>query len=197
MLTSLSSAETWLRGIFLALGGMAGVAKILEWVMSGPKIKCFWEADVVGDVVGTTADGAAKVLGTHIMVLVDAVNVRMKPISITGWNLEVRTKSGTYVAEKLMIPDGFSVTMANGKQNVTDFAKARLYEKTLEEPLLYGKTVRGWLRFAIPNVAAGEINDEITYIFVLRDAFGGNHRIKCKRQNRGSHEMFFSGAGMG
>ncbi len=190
-------AWTWTVRAFWTIGGFAGVTKIFEWFTNKPKIKGFWEADVVGNM--HLLDG--KIIGAHIMLLVDLVNVRMRPVSIRSWNLEIKTEKGeVYKAKKEPITPGFKLKLADGSFYPADFSKSILYQKTIDEPLVYGKTVRGWLRFTALNINPPDLDKNVTYILIGNDAFGKIHKIKIKRtyfSKTSSDPAYYPGAGMG
>jgi len=169
------------------------MTKIWEWFADKPKLKIFWEHDTIGDWILPNGEVRA-----HIMLLVDVVNVRMRPVTIRSWNLEIKTAQGkTYKANKEIISPGFRLTMADGKAHPADFSKSVLYQKTFDDPLVYGKTVRGWLRFSIPQATRMDLESDLTYVFVAHDAFGKIHKLKCSRKYAQKDiGLYYHGAGM-
>ena len=169
------------------------MTKIIEWLTDRPKLKIFWMCEVRGNE--STADG--KFVGTHLILLVDVVNVRLKPVAVRTWDLEVEIPGRDKIrAIRRFIPVGFTLDLKDGSRYPADFSKASLDERTFGEPLQYGKFARGWLRFTIPGISVEQFDAVNEYLLTAKDAFGNAHRMKCSRENVGTGKIFFRGAGM-
>lgn len=63
-----------------ALGGFAGLTKIMEWIFSGPKLVGEVRQLIVGNV-----ERSGTRIGTHVMMHMYLVNKRINPISLKAF----------------------------------------------------------------------------------------------------------------
>jgi hypothetical protein len=187
----IDAAWTTIKAAFLGLGGIAGIMKIYDLLTSGAKLKTFWLKDISTDM--NRDDGT--LIGTLLLILIDVVNLRQHPVCIRNWDLELHSEGRKFIASRWYIPPGFKTPAAIG---ATDISKEQLTEKSFHNPIEYGKAMRGWLAFWLPEVKNESFSkSEFHYVFIIEDAFGKIHKVKCERPkpvpDKGT--AFYVGAG--
>jgi hypothetical protein len=185
---------TWttIKAAFLGLGGFAGIMKIYEWFTSGPKLKTFWLRDIFSDMNGDNGN----FIGALLLILIDVVNLRQHAVCIRNWDLEIHFKHGEIVkAKRWYIPPGLRTPASVGE---ADISKERLAEKSFHNPVEYGKSMRGWLAFWLPDVKNESFSkSEFDYVFIIEDVFGTIHKVKSHRPKPtvDKGKSFYEGAG--
>lgn len=179
-----------IQGIFLALGGFAGVSKIFEWLFRGPRII----GEVEQRALGTMHDlKSQEFKGTLMVVQYYLVNTRVQPTTIRGMKIEARLSSGEWIqAEQYAIPSDFSLPNVQ-----VDFKSADLYERIGTELLEYGKGVRGWILLQFAGIEQVKLQKS-TLRTELTDAFGKKHTLHDKYKPTARPVLgYYPGAGIG
>lgn len=78
---------TWIVRVFIGLGGLAGINKIYEWLLRGPKIVGEIQSTIIGSLV-RTSDNAE--VGGHVLALIYLVNKRINPATIKNFELSAK-----------------------------------------------------------------------------------------------------------
>jgi hypothetical protein len=191
---SLATLWTAIKTLVAGLGGLAGIKMIFDFLTRGPKFKSFWIRDWSCDLENIDT---GEFLGTLLLSMIDVVNVRQHPVCIRNWDLEIHSrgsKGKIIMGQRWYIPQNFKIPTPSGE---IDISKERLTEKTFNNPIEYGKIMRGWMGFSFPNLKQNELPADRYYVFIAEDVFGNRHRIKCKRPHveKGDGDVYIEGSG--
>jgi hypothetical protein len=163
------------------------VTKIIEWLISGPKLTGGIEQVVTGTISSSASN---SYLGAHVMLNVYVVNRRIKPTTVKGFEVFARINGEWKRAELTVIPEGFKLS-----DIAVEFSKSRLYDKVGLELLQYGKGVHGWLRMTF----LGEPVEQVRladWRVELTDAFDKKHIIKQRYRPGTGGAVYFPDSGI-
>jgi hypothetical protein len=186
----IETVQYWLVRIFIGLGGIAGMSKIIEWLTRGPKIIGEVENRIFGDE--RKADGT--LVGANLLLQLYLVNKRISPVTVRGFAVSLKPPNGKWTSGSMYsIPNGFKFPVP--AVPTIDFASARLYDKVGTDVLEYGKGIRGWLRIVFPGIE-NEVLRKSDIKIEVRDAFNNVHIIKAKFIPGRASIGYFPGAGI-
>jgi hypothetical protein len=177
----------------LRWGGVAGVTKILDLFFNRPKII----GEIETYVIGSMYDGAHRLVGAHCMLLIYAVNTRVRPTTIRGFEVTAKTADGQELEGKLYtIPDKFTLS-EDAKPYPIDFSKARASDVFSSNLLEYSKGLRGWVRVMFPDIEGDKLQHGASVRTTLIDALGKKHKLaKCiTKTGKSIQPMSVPGAG--
>lgn len=187
-----SFLRTWVAPPFIALGGFAGIMRVIEWLLDKPKL-----IGSVDQYIGGSISQAGAPVGAHLMLLVYLVNKRMRPTTVKEWGLTVAVGGVEYRAQPMTIEQGLQLSDgSSGKPYPISFSQHRLYEMAFSSPLEYGRGVRGWLRFLVKGLDGKKLSVGAHLQLTAVDAFGGKHHIRHVTGKPTYHEPhYLPGAG--
>ena len=165
----------YIQASLAALGGFAGIVRIIEWIRSGPKL---W-GEIEVRITGTWHNEANQPIGASLFLLVYVVNKRLEPVTIRGFEIWAKSRGKWKKGVHATIPEGLRLPECP----IIDFSSSRLYDKAADSRLEYGKGMNGWLLATFENETRDEIQTSSCRV-VLIDAFGRKHVIEAKTEER-------------
>jgi hypothetical protein len=189
---TLNHAWSLLLQLFALLGGATGIMKIIEWLLSKPKIIGQVERTIITGYVRNLPDGSNE-SGTHFLLLVYLTNGRIKPTTIRTFELVVEIDGKKLDARPMLIEP---VIKLEKQANIDWQTAPRLYDIAPFNVVEWGKGMRGWLRFLLAGADWQKVTSGAKLTLILTDPMNRTYRIRYVTGKHSSdHLSYVPGAG--
>lgn len=166
MAESKERKSDWAVRIPAWMGGIAAVVKLAEWLLARPKLVGQVERLVIHTELPNPDSPAF--FPTWLRLRVYLTNSRPHPVTVREWRLDVSRHMAHYACRAEPLPADFR----------DGAAAAIALDKLVDDKVVeYGKGVRGWLNFSLPDLLAGELRKGGRLTLTAVDAFGRKHKL--------------------